>query len=118
MYELKNHNKFGGVGEYSLNVPASSFKTRKLRDVQIYEYHAKDIDMVVDSRGDFDLKVRDTNLTNVNKNEIGLVSISVGNLIGQINSGLVCDKEECHLPPECNNRQKHGFNNERGFGYR
>jgi hypothetical protein len=108
----------GGVGEYSLRVPASNFKTRKLRDVQIYEYHAKYIDMVVDSRGDFDLKVRDANLTSVNQNEIGLISITTGNFIGQTNSELMCDKDECHLPPECNKEQKHGFNNERGSGHR
>ena len=85
----------GGVGEYTFDLPLSSFEKKKFFRHPIYRYHDKDVDVMIEHDGDFVINVRHADLSNVNQFEMPLVTVEAGNLIGQKFTNLICRKNKC-----------------------
>lgn len=87
----------GGIGEFKLDIPAASFKMKREDKEVTYEYHNKDVEIKIESDGNFQIELRHADLSNVNKDEISLATINIGSIIGQVNSIVTCNKNECSL---------------------
>lgn len=90
----------GGIGEYSLTIPSADFKIDREHGEVIYKYQNKDTQIKIKSNGEFKIELHRINLTNVSPELIGLVSVSIDNLNGQINSNLICSIHECSTKSE------------------
>jgi len=94
---LKSSFQFaiGGISGYQLTVPASEFKSITFHKETFYYYENRDIRVWLDRSGQFEVEIRNANLSSVDPSLLGYVSLSVDSVFGDVSSKLNCHYDFC-----------------------
>ncbi len=89
----------GGITGVNTTFYASDFKTVKKRNETLYLYNKHHAELSISSNGEFEIKIKDADLTDLDKNQIQYISIKVDNLFADKRINTDCRKNACKLKP-------------------